>query len=157
MNEVEQKVLALTNRQNLRKQVLTVLTESKSLIKATDLAKEYKVPATAIYGIIRYLREGDAKHKPVGIHTLRGGYLLSQYADQRQDVQFMRRLNGIRTGVCVMLIASEPWMRKRWDDPSKKNYNLIMKPLMGSTSVLKQGLSVLKKRTLKFKKFSNEE
>lgn len=134
-----------SNRQLTRKKVLEILNAAReNLTKPEQLAADLKVPVSVIYNTARFIRTGDAKNKPVGIHTVHGGYILSEFATVRHDVAFMRRLNGMRTGAYVMAKASAPHIKARWGTIENRNdYNLVMNPILGNGDILNKGMKVL--------------
>lgn len=134
-----------SNRQIIRKKVMEVLTAAHdNLTSPSTLAEDLKVSAGVIYSAIRHIREGDTKNKPVGVHTIRGGYILSAHANVRQDVAFMRRLNGMRTGAYVMARAAAPHIQKRWGSvEDKTHYTMVMNPILVQGKALAAGMKVL--------------
>lgn len=116
---------------------------------ALQLAKACGVTIYRIYSAVRTLREGYGKEKPLGIHRTKKGYVLSEYASMTDDVDFMRRLNGTRTGVYIAANAAAPYIRPRWNSVTdQKAFRLIMQPFVsGGSSVLQRGMKLLVGKT----------
>jgi biotin operon repressor len=93
----------------MMRKVKGLLTESDGYLSATDLSKKCKMSKQSVYNMIRNLRLGG-----VGIIPGVSGYVLSEYAKKNDDVYFLRRLHGQRTGAFIALRAAEPDIRNRW-------------------------------------------
>ena len=106
---------------------------------ADFLAKKCKLSRASIYRIIRIMRTE-------GIGVLPGvdGYILSEFAYKRDDVRFLRRLNGRRTSDMIALGAAHKHISKRWNAVTdRRTLKLIVGPLTGDIDVLRQGAEVL--------------
>lgn len=118
----------------------TILTEENS-IKGAELAKKCHLSYSKTVHIIRLMRENG-----VGVHTTKGGYVLSEYAKKTQDVEFLRRLNGRRTSDFIALKASEPHIKLRWNAvEDRRAMAQILMPLTASPRALSTGMRILTK------------
>lgn len=138
------------SKTNLLKKIVDLLKQSTSYISAPKLADACNCSVSRIYGIIRTAREGQKDRLPLGIHSVRNGYILSEYATKTDDVEFFRRLNGARTSVYVTANAAASHIRNRWNTiEDRKAYDTIMKPfaINGQSALLKMGAKILLNRT----------
>lgn len=110
-------------------------------VSADVLASKCNMSVQSIYRIIRVMRL-----QGVGVLVTPNGYILSKYATKKDDVHFLRRLNGRRTSDIIALKAAEPDIKKRWNAiPDKKALSLIVGPLHTDIGALNLGLETLKK------------
>jgi hypothetical protein len=131
----------------VRSNVRDMLKKTRDIMKSSDephltamiLAERMNLPVSTVYRLIRMMRvEG------VGVHTTGKGYVLSEYATKRDDVNFMRRLNGRRTSDFFAMRASEPYIQKRWTSvEDRRNLLLIVAPLRVNLKSLDDGNKVL--------------
>jgi hypothetical protein len=85
------------------------LSLSRERQSAYILASKLKWKASKVRRLIRLL-----KLRGIGILPGRGGYILSAYADQRDDLMFIRKCYGRRVSDHITLIAAKEDMQKRW-------------------------------------------
>lgn len=103
------------------------------------LAEKCGLSKSSIYRIIRLMRlEG------IGVLPGCEGYILSEFAHKRDDVRFLRKINGRRTSDVISLGAAENHIRRRWRAvKDRRDLNLITGPLTADLSMLKEGADVL--------------
>jgi hypothetical protein len=91
--------------------------------------------------MIRNLRLGG-----VGIIPGVNGYVLSEYAKKNDDVYFLRRLHGQRTGAFIALRAAEPDIRNRWRGVTARDeLRLLTAPLKVDLGKMDAGREILLK------------
>lgn len=106
---------------------------------AADIGKKCKLSAGSVCRIIRIMREDG-----IGVHTTKNGYTLSQFANVKDDVGFLRRLHGRRTSDYVALNAAKPHIQKRWRTvPQQRALQAICGPLRVNVRSLSVGMKVL--------------
>ena len=136
---------------DLMKKVVSLMTDNH-YEKAGDIAKTCHVALSTVYRIIRLMREGDtfSKRKPLGIHSTKDGYVLSEYAKQKDDVNFLRRLNGRRVSDYIAIKAAEPHIRNRWTaiPGGARQLSMILGPLTPNANALNQGMKILVKKAV---------
>lgn len=135
-------------KNDLIKKVNDLLEGATVYLSANKLSFSCRVSVYRIYSAIRALREGTKDRLPVGIHSVKSGYILSKYANKTNDVEFMRKLNGARTSVYISANAAAPHIRERWNAvEDRRAFELIFKPLMtgSDTTILKRGKIFLDK------------
>ena len=137
----------LLSKADLMKKVKELLMEATGHIKANKLAARCRTYEARIYGIIRALKEGTKTTLPLGIHSGKKGYILSEFASKQDDVEYLRRLNGAQTSVFISANAAAPHVRKRWNTlDDKRAYELIFRPfLLGND--LKKGAKILEEKS----------
>ena len=138
------------SKSDLVKKVHYLLISTTDCMTAAMLADNCKSSIYRIYSAIRALKEGEKNRLPIGIHSIRNGYILSEYASKQNDVELMRKLNGARTSIYITANAASPHIRNRWSSiEDKKVFELIMKPFMSNTdsSILQQGAKILLDKT----------
>lgn len=114
-----------SSTKEMMRKVKGLLTESDGYLSATDLAEKCKTSKQSVYNMIHNLRLGG-----VGIIPGVKGYVLSEYAKRNDDVYFLRRLHGQRTGAFIALRAAEPDIRNRWRGVTASNeLRLLTAPL----------------------------
>ena len=110
---------------DMLKKIKGILIDSDGYLSAADLAKKCSMSKQSVYIMIRNLRLGG-----VGIIPTPQGYVLSEYAKKKDDVGFLRRLHGMRTGAFIAFRAAESDIRLRWTGiTAKKEFNLLTAPL----------------------------
>jgi hypothetical protein len=68
----------------------------------------------------------------------------AEFADRKDDVHFLRRLNGMRAGAYIALRAARPHIERRWRGLEQKSQlQLIMAPLSGNFNKMVTGAKVL--------------
>ena len=98
---------------------------SNNYLTTEELCKSVHLKRWAIYHIIRKLRLDG-----IGIIPTRKGYVLSESAQKRDDVTFIRRCFGRRTSDLIALHAAENDIVKRWKSiEDKNNINQVFKYL----------------------------
>ena len=138
------------SKKDLIKRVKELLTEATTHLTAEKLADSCKASIYRIYAAIRALKEGTKDRLPIGIHSVKYGYILSEFASKQDDVEFLRRLNGARTSVYVSANAAAPHIMKRWNAvEDKRAFQLIFKPFMTGSDpmILKKGAKILLDKT----------
>ena len=132
-------------RADLLKKVRDCLKDSTGYLLASQVAKICGVSVYRIYTAVRLLKEGDSHNKPLGIHAVKKGYVLSEYASKVDDVEQLRRLNGLRTSIYVTANAAAPHIRPRWNSVADRSaFSVIMKPLTeGGNVLLRRGTKLL--------------
>lgn len=125
--------------------IATILAGSTGYLTAQQLADSCNCSVYRIYSAIKAMRQGHNKQAPVGIHAVKKGYVLSDYAVKNDDVELFRRLNGARTSIYMIAASSAPHIQKRWNTiEDKKAYEIIMKPFLGGgISILNQGAKLI--------------
>lgn len=133
------------SKADLIEKVATILSASTGYLTAQQLADSCKTSVYRIYSIIRLLRQGYNKKAPVGIHAVKMGYVLSDYAHKKDDVEMFRRLNGARASIYVIAASAASAIQKRWNTiEDKKAYEIIMRPFVsGGGSILMQGRKII--------------
>ena len=123
------------------KKVKGLLAEADGYLTATDLSKKCKMSRQSVYVMIRNLRLGG-----VGVIPTPKGYVLSGYAKKNDDVYFLRRLHGQRTGAYIALRAAEPDIRDRWTGlQAQKELRLLTAPLKVNLGKLTDCHDILQK------------
>jgi len=108
-------------------------------ISGDELAEKCLLSSSSIYRIIRLMRL-----KGTGVHVTPVGYCLSEYAQKKDDVHFLRRLNGRRTSDLIAMSASAPSIKKRWKGvEDKRSLGLILGPLLPDGKLLEAGLEAI--------------
>jgi biotin operon repressor len=103
---------------------------------AAQLAEATHMSTASVYRAVRILKE-----EGTGILVTNKGYILSSCAKKRDDVNFLRRLNGRRTSDFISMTAAEPDMKKRWKSViDRRTLALILAPLRADVVTLKKGL-----------------
>jgi len=124
----------------MMKKVKTLLLETPNYLSAQDIADECNLAVSSVYRIIRMMRlEG------IGIHVTPHGYVLSEFAEKKDDTHFMRRLNGRRTSDLIAIQAAAPHIKKRWGAvEDKRNIGIIIAPLNADMKLLNAGIESIK-------------
>jgi hypothetical protein len=119
--------------------VKRLLTEN-NYIKGSAIAEQCHIHVSSVYRIIRLMRQ-----KGIGTQALNKGYILSEFASKRDDVEYLKRLNGRRTSDFISVQASFPFIKKRWPHlEDKRSLGLIVAPLMADMKLLGAGLEAIK-------------
>ena len=134
---------------DLLKKLRGLLIDSpKKGIPAKELANALAIPISRIYGLVRQLKEGYGQNRPLGIHPLKDGYILSEYATRNQDVELLRKLNGIRVSIAVTANSAAPWIKPRWNSiQDKRDFAIVMRPVLAPTTLFKQSMKILVGKT----------
>jgi biotin operon repressor len=123
---------------DMNKKALRILTAEEHC-SAQELAEKLGTHTSGVYTIIREFRK-----KGIGVHTTNRGYVLSEYANKVDDVNFLRRLNGRRASDYIALSASERHIRSRWTSMSdRQNLKLITAPIHVEIKSLIEGQRIL--------------
>jgi hypothetical protein len=129
---------------NLIQKIISVLTETPEHIPAKKLAEKCGTSISSIYKSIKSIKQGSRILKPIGIHSVKKGYILSEFASKKDDVELCRRLNGQRTNIFITASAASPHILKRWYSiPDKNDFNTILKPLTNNSIIIKKGANLL--------------
>lgn len=92
----------------------------------------------AIHRVIRNMRLSG-----IGVLTTNKGYVLSEFAKKKDDVNFIRRLYGRRTSDYIALKAAKPDIDHRWKSVAEKHeLRLLVQPLAVDLSDSK-GMKIL--------------
>jgi hypothetical protein len=109
---------------------------------AKQLAEICRMKPCSVHRIIRFMRLAG-----IGVLTTNKGYVLSEFAKKRDDVNFIRRLYGRRTSDFIAIRAAEGDIRHRWNSiEEKQQFKLIMEPLSVDLSNSK-GMKILLNKT----------
>lgn len=104
---------------------------------AKQLAVICFLKESSIHRIIRLMRLEN-----IGIITCKQGYVLSEFASKNDDVGFIRRCYGRRTGDIIAIRAAEKDINKRWRTLDEKNdLKLMISPLI--SDIPKQSLKIM--------------
>jgi hypothetical protein len=138
-------------KSDLIEKIATFLSASTGYLTAQQLADSCKTSVYRIYSTIRAMRQGFNNKAPVGIHAVKKGYVLSEYAAKEDDVELFRRLNGSRASIYTIAASSAPHIQKRWNTiEDKKAFEIIMRPFTaGGSSILNQGLKIIMDKSKK--------
>lgn len=118
----------------------SLLTDNATL-RAKDLAKGCHATVAQVYQAVRLMREDST-----GVMPVKGGYVLSKYATKKQDVEFMRRMNGRRTSDTISVLAAKPDIKKRWKTfEDRRAFLSITGPLTPNLKTLESGTDILLK------------
>jgi DNA-binding transcriptional regulator GbsR (MarR family) len=118
--------------------IATILTDNphasaKFIMEGTGLRK------SSVYYFIRKMREIGT-----GIHSTSKGYVLSEYATKKDDVDFIRRLFGRRASDIIALSAAKTHIENRWKSLSdKRSLHALIAPLVPNSKVLSVGKKTL--------------
>lgn len=113
-----------------------------SYVNMDALLEECNLSKASIYRCMRLLRENG-----IGIyHRVGFGYVLAEFAGQKDDVHTLRRINGRRTSDMINLHAAHNWMKSRWKtDWERRQLSAAIRPLLPSLPELEQSNTVLLK------------
>lgn len=111
-----------------------------SYIKTSEICQKTKLCPGSVYRMIRMLRE----EKKIGIIPTKQGYVLAAFATQKDDVGFLRKLNGRRTSDWLALDAAKKHIGMRWNKVEERAQLLeITSPLTSNLPQLQYGLKLL--------------
>lgn len=129
----------------LRKKIIAILKDNPEHQTTEKLATACRCSHYCIRSAIRSIREGKDNIPPVGIHSLRAGHILSEFASMRDDVALMHRMNGLRTMLFMTAYTAALHIEKRWGSiEHKRAYDIIMKPILNSSDdILNRGKKML--------------
>lgn len=103
--------------EKLRKLHKIFLDNPKIYFKTEVLAQKMRESFFTIRRLVKIMRLRN-----IGIMPTRQGFILSKYASQRDDVAFMRRINGHHAADCLALMATKEDIKERWSSlVDKKN------------------------------------
>ena len=128
-----------------RENALSVLTDN-SYTTAKNMAASIGSSVGYVYTLVRKLRE-----EGVGIIATRKGYILSEYAHKKDDVHFLRAINGRRTSDFIAMKAAMPDIKKRWRGDKQNALLLTMsQPLLSDKPLLDKSRNTLIKEKIKY-------
>ena len=127
-----------SNTKEMETKVETIFNEAFP-VSAKYLSKQCNLSQSSIYKIIRNMRE-----KGKGIIATKKGYLLAKHASKKDDVSFLRKINGRRTSDYVALSAALPDIEKRWKGIEHNELKSICAPLLVNKKSLINSLSIIK-------------
>jgi biotin operon repressor len=96
-------------------QFSNLLTQTDKYLTSDDISQACGCSKGTVYNTIRKMRE-----KGIGVHATKDGYVLSEFAQKKDDVGLLRKVNGRRTSDMIMLSAARTHMEKRWKTDSDR-------------------------------------
>ena len=93
----------------LKTRIHKLLLETDRYISATYIAHKVHRAKSAVYRIVRLLREDG-----IGIYATPYGYVIAEAATQNDDVHFLRMINGRHVSSVISFNAAKPHIMKRW-------------------------------------------
>jgi biotin operon repressor len=93
----------------INSEVKKYLLLKKKGVFASDIADHFGIRKDRVYRIIRYLVEDG-----FGIETTSRGYSVSKFASQRDDLNFLTKLNGQMRNIDTRIRASHKDIVGRW-------------------------------------------
>ena len=126
---------------DMNKKVISILSIGMPIF-GKDLAKKCGLKVSSIYRIIRIIRKNH-----IGIIPTKNGYLLAEHAEKKDDVFFLRKLNGRRASDYIALNNCIDEIQKRWKGIEQKQLRQIIEPLYTSQESLTISLSILNKKS----------
>ena len=112
------------------------LLQENEYITSQEIIKKIKMAKGSVFRIIRLMRI-----KGIGVLSTRKGYVLSEFAKQRDDVYFIRMMYGRRASDMIAIQAALPHIKTRWhDEVDQRNFKSMLHPL---TSDLSKGMKIL--------------
>lgn len=111
-------------------------------VPGKTLATKCGLKVNSAYRIIRLLREGG-----MGIIPTKQGYLMADHAEKKDDVYFLRCLNGRRTSDYIALNGCINSMRKRWKGIEQNQLKQILQPFNVSRGALSTSLTILQEKS----------
>ena len=121
------------------KKVKSILQETTEYLQADAIAEKCHMSVSSVYRCIRLLRLEN-----VGVHVTPNGYILSEYAQKKDDTHLFRRLNGRRASDYLTMSSAAPSIRKRWRGVEDRNsLKLIMESLSVNRNLLDKGLGAI--------------
>jgi biotin operon repressor len=129
-----QSIQLLTENQ---KQIQGLL-KDRTYLHAKEIAEVVEVPITRVYSAIKQMRI-----RGIGVMTVNKGYVLSNKATKRDDINFTRRLYGRRASDLLAVMVCKDDIQKRWNTPrDRAMLQKITSPLLVNLSNSK-GMQVL--------------
>lgn len=132
----------------MRQRTMEMLSKAQSLIEegipipAKELAKKCGLKASSAYRMVRIMRENG-----VGIIPTKKGYLIADHAEKRDDVFFLRKLNGRRTSDYLALHGCIDAMEKRWKGIEYQQLKQILAPLNVTRQQLSTSLTIINQKS----------
>lgn len=111
---------------NFIEQVRKILVRTDRYLNADDLSKMTHRSKATIYKTIRLMRESG-----IGVYSVpnKGGYILSEFADKKDDVHFIRMANGRYVSSVVAFNAAKPDIFRRWQGIQRKELLQLITPI----------------------------
>ena len=103
---------------DMMNKVKALLIDNERMTAAEITAKTHLSKAS-IYLMMKRLNENGTP-----VYSSKKGYILAEYADQRDDVHFLRKINGYHAGSCARLQAAFQHIQRRWR--GEKQQSLLM-------------------------------
>jgi len=92
---------------------------------APQLAEQCHIKPSSIYKLIKYMRLNN-----IGILSVNKGYVLSKHANKSDDLNFIRRLYGVRASQFIAIEAAKKDINLRWNSVSDQSQlKLLLSPL----------------------------
>lgn len=115
----------MTEKTAIKVKKLHQLLIENTYLSVADISDKLRIKPWSVYRLIRYLRiEG------IGILPSTKGYVLSESAQKKDDVHFIRRCFGRRTSDLLALQTAHKDIEKRWNAvEDKNNIGQVMKYL----------------------------
>lgn len=111
-------------------------------MSAPQIAEKCGMKPCSVHRIIRFMRLSG-----IGVLTTNKGYILSEFAKKKDDVNFIRRLYGRRTSDYIAIKAAELDIQRRWKSLEEKSQlKSLIEPLSVDLSNSK-GMKVLLNKT----------
>jgi len=132
----------------MRQSTREMITKAQSILSegipmpAKTLAAKCGLKAASAYRMVRIMREGG-----VGIIPTKTGYLLAEHATKRDDVFFLRKLNGRRTSDHIALSGCVDEMSKRWKGVEHEQLKQILAPLNSTRHALTTSLTIINQKS----------
>lgn len=113
---------------NIYSDVKKYLMRRRRRVFARDIAKRFDIRKERVYRIVRSLIEDG-----FGIETTNRGYVVAQYGTQKDDVNFLAKMNGQLRNVDIRIRASHKHIVKRWPNGQ---INLALSRMFDATNGL---------------------
>jgi hypothetical protein len=114
------------------------LLKDQTYLHAKEIAIAVDIPVARVYSVVRQLRI-----RGVGVMTVNKGYVLSNKATKRDDINFTRRLYGRRASDLLAIMVCKDDIQKRWNAPrDRAMLQKITSPLLANLSN-SSGMNVL--------------
>jgi biotin operon repressor len=116
--------------------------DNVSYVSAKVLAHDLNLSVPSVYKAVKLLVLNGT-----GIYNrTRKGYVLTEFAGKKDDVNAMRKAHGRRTADLLILSNASKHMKERWTtDWERRQLVTAMRPLLGDVSLLEQSNAVLLK------------
>jgi len=135
------------DKEQVIKQIIQILTDNH-YTRAKDISEKLNISTSLIFSLIKKMRL-----KNIGILTTNKGYVLAEFANKVDDVNFMRRLYGRRTSDFIALKSCESHIEKRWKSiEEKRDLKMIISPLSFNTLKSEKGMKLLLSKKSSFEK-----